>query len=101
MKIKSIKQYFFDKFSRSKDGARTKMEACLGAYKRLFMDSQDGDLVLADLMREAGMDSTVQNKDMSYETLVQKQCYRNVINYILGACDISEIEFLEKLKGSK
>jgi hypothetical protein len=101
MKVKSLARYFFDRFSKSKDGAKTKTEACLRAYREVFLHSEAGELILADLMRHAGMDKQTAVSSMRMEDLIAEKCNRNFINYILSICDITEIEFLEKLKRSK
>lgn len=100
MKVKSLAKYFFDKFGKAKDGAKTKTEACLNAYREVFLHSEAGELILADLMRFAGMDK---NNNPSYDTkdLIAEKCNRAFIYYIMSICDITEIEFLEKLKGAK
>lgn len=102
MKIKSIARYFFDRFGRAKDGAKTKTEACIRAYREVFLESEAGELILADLMRYAGMDKQfVINSSTTELELVAERVNRNFINYILGICDITELQFLEKLKGVK
>jgi hypothetical protein len=101
MKIKSVNKFLFDIFGFGTKEATERQQLALSrAYDKLF-NSDDGQLVLADLMKRAGMGETAYNYKMKKGNLEFIEGSRAIVLYILATIESTEIMALQKFAASK
>jgi len=101
-RIKSIEKFNFDVFGpkSSREAIKKQTAAFLKAYDG-FRKAEFSEIIIVDLMRFAGMSENHYVHGTTGLDLAHQDGKRAVIHYLLSMCDLTEIEFLQRLAASK
>lgn len=77
-----------------------RMYASASAYKRVFVENEDGYKILIDLMRKFHMMSPTTTKDMNPNEMLFNEGARNVVLYIMTKCNVNIQQLQEYIEGA-
>lgn len=97
MIFRTVAKYFIDSIGGDvKNFDKVKQEAIEDAYRNLFADNPNGDIVLHDIAMFVGLDKVNYSNDFKPETLAFLEGQRSVFLRILQMVELTELKFISK-----